>query len=150
SQMSPGDDDLKDRHSMWLNIFARLKPGVSKTSAEAAANVVLHPLLEMEADQAKSMSAATRARYLKDHLSPLPGGRGNSGARPEVGIGGELLMAMVGLLLLIACANVANLMIARSTTRQKEIGIRRALGAGRWRIVRQLLVESIALALAGG
>ena len=150
AEMSPGRKDLADRRAMWLNIFARLKPGVSAQQAEAAVNGFWHPILEMEAKELKDMRPANRARFVNARLSLLPGNKGISGAPREFGVGLKLLMGMVGLLLLIACANVANLMIARATARQKEIGIRLALGAGRFRIIRQLLVESLAISFAGG
>ena len=150
AEMSPGHKDLGVRRALWLNIFARLKPGVSALQAEAAVNAFWRPILEMEAKEIKDMRPASRARFVNARLSLLPGNKGISGAPREFGMGLKLLMGMVGLLLLIACANVANLMIARATARQKEIGIRLALGAGRFRIIRQLLVESLAISIAGG
>ncbi len=146
----PSDKNLDNRHSMWLNVFGRLKPGVSREQAEAALNQFWRPLLEVEVNDYPDMRPAVRTRYVNRHLSLLPAAKGISAHPDGFESGMAILMSMVGVLLLIACANVANLLIARATARQKEISIRIALGAGRWRIVRQLLVESLLLALGGG
>ena len=151
ADMSPGRADLENRRSMWLNIFARLKPGVSPQQAETAMNVFWRPLLEEEAKALPArVSQATRKRFQERHITLLPGGKGISSAPPGFSAAMLVLMGMVGVLLLIACANVANLLIARASARQKETGIRLALGASRFRIVRQLLVESLLLAMGGG
>ncbi len=149
-QMFPGTDDLDSPHDMWLNVFARLKPGVSREQAEAQMNGLWRPMLELEVKDYPNMSARVRTRYVNQHLSLRSGGKGISAAPENFGTAMAVLMGMVGVLLLIACANVANLLMARATSREKEIAIRIALGAGRLRIVRQLLVESLLLALAGG
>ena len=145
-----GGPELPGRHWMWLNIFARLKPGISREQAEGAIQTVWRPSLETEVKELTMQSEAARTLYLNRHLSLLPAAKGVSGAPRELGAGLIFLMSMVSLLLLIACANVANLLTARATARRREIGIRIALGAGRMRILRQLLVESLMLALAGG
>ena len=150
SEMSPGRRDLEDRRAMWLNVFGRLKPNVSKQQAEAAVNTFWRPILEMEAKNTQDLTPLGRERFLNARVALLPGGHGISSAPPEFSTGVQILMAMVALLLLIACANVASLMIARATARQKEIGIRLALGAGRFRIARQLLSESLIIAVGGG
>ncbi|MGD0295804.1 MAG: ABC transporter permease [Bryobacteraceae bacterium] len=143
-------NDLENRRSMWLNVFARLKPGVSRQQAEAAMNVFWKPLLESEAKDIPNMSQNVRTRFLNRHLSLEEGGQGVSGAPPEFSAMFAVLMGMVGLLLLIACANVANLLIARASARQREVSIRLAMGASRGQLIRQLLTESLVLAVGGG
>ena len=150
AQMIPGRSKLDDRRSMWLNVMARLKPGVSRPAAEAAMNVFWRPTLEAELKEMSQTSAAFRQRFLARHLSLEPAGNGISALRQMFGTPLILLMALVGVVLLIACANVANLSIARAAGRQREVAIRLALGARRGAIVRQVLVESLALAFAGG
>jgi predicted permease len=143
---------MDDRRTRWVQVFARRKPGVSLIQAKASLEPIFHNVLEMEVQQKEfaRTSPYTRQQFLKMTLDVLPGGGGENIA--ERFLKGPLwaMMAMVGLVLLIACANVANLMIARSMARQKEVAIRLALGASRGRLVRQLLVESTLLSLAGG
>ncbi len=148
--MMPRGNDLENRRSMWLNIFARLKPGVSRQQAEAAMNVFWKPILESEAKDIPNMSHNVRTKFLNRHLSLNEGGQGVSGAPPEFSAVFAVLMGMVGLLLLIACANVANLLIARASARQREVSIRLAMGASRLQLIRQLLTESLVLAISGG
>jgi predicted permease len=148
--MMPRGNDLENRRSMWLNVFARLKPGVSRQQAEAAMNVFWKPILESEAKDLVNISQNERTRFLNRHLSLQEGGQGISGAPPEFSAVFAVLMGMVGLLLLIACANVANLLMARASGRQREVSIRLAMGASRLQLIRQLLTESLVLAVGGG
>jgi predicted permease len=149
AQMTPTWNDLDNRRSRWVTVMARLKPGVSRTAAEAAMNVIYRQINEQEVKDIPNNSENFRKRFVSKHLDVLPGHRGLSDLRREFSTPLIVLMSMVGVVLLIACANVANLLLARTTARQKEIALRLALGAGRARIIRQQLVESGLLALAG-
>ena len=149
AQMTPTWDDLDNRRSRWLTVMARLAPGVSRIQAEAAMNVIYRQINEQEIKDIPNASETFRQRFVSKHLNVLPGRTGLSDLRREFSTPLIVLMSMVGVVLLIACANVANLLLARTTARQKEISLRLALGAGRMRIVRQQLVESGLLAAGG-
>src|SRR3954466_40647 len=149
AQMTPTWDDLQSRTSRWLTVMARVKPGVSAAQAEAAMNVVYRQINELELKEMPTRSQSFRERFVSKHLFLRPGQRGRSDLRQQFTTPILVLMGMVGLVLLIACANVANLLLARGAARQKEVAVRLALGASRGAIVRQRLVESLVLSGAG-
>ena len=144
--------DFNNRRTRWVNVFGRLKPGVSRQQAQASLQPYFHSMLEMEVKEAafNKASAEVRARFLQNVIEVLPGAQGKPRFRELLSTPLWVLMALTGGVLLIACANVAGLLIARAASRQKEIAIRLAIGAGRFRIIRQLLVESLLLSVAGG
>lgn len=147
-------DQLKfeDRRRRFVNVFGRLKPGISREQAQASIQPYYHAMLEMEVKEAAFSRAApeVRAQFLRNTITVLPGGQGQLTIRQMLTTPLWVLMALTSGVLLIACANVASLLVARGASRQKEIAIRLAIGAGRFRIVRQLIIESLLLAGAGG
>jgi predicted permease len=151
AQMTPLWDALKDRRSRFVNAFGRLKPGVSRAQAKASIQPFFKNVLELEVKEAafRNASAEAREAFLKNVLDVLPGGQGRSYLREQLETPLLLLIGLTAGVLLIACANVANLLIARAAARDKEMALRLALGATRGQIVRLLLVESVVLASLG-
>jgi predicted permease len=143
---------MDDRRTRWVQVFGRLKPGYNVVSAQAPLQGLFTQIrtYEMTLPAAKEWSKYSREQFMKGQLIVEPAAIGYSGLRNDFSTPLMVLMCMVGLVLLIACANVANLLIARGFMRQKEIAVRLSLGASRGRLIRQLLVESLLLSFIGG
>jgi len=141
----------EDRRVYWMYLFARLKPGVGMDAARASINAVYVPILhDVEAPLQEGMSDKTMASFKNKKVLLEPGARGQSSIHREAKTPILLLFSVTAIVLLIACANIANLLLARGAGRATEMGVRLALGATRRHLVTQLLTESVLLALVGG
>ena len=146
-QANPGRNYLKDPKTEWLLFMGRLKPGVTLAQASAVTNAVGRGILKEQfplasADDLKAMAVR--------RIAVQPAANGFSRIRHAFSKPLFLLMILVALVLLVCCTNVANLQLARATSRAREIGLRLAIGASRPRLLRQLMTESFVLAAAGG
>jgi predicted permease len=140
AQLLPQGDLLHDHHYFWLFVLGRLKPGVAPEQAQEEMTLRLKGETKNYPDEHRG----------HDSVTVYPLWRSPFGANQFLSTLLPMLMTIAGLVLLLACANVANLMLVRSVGRRREIAIRMSMGASRWRLVRQLLVESLVLAIAGG
>ncbi|HKT47620.1 MAG TPA: ABC transporter permease, partial [Candidatus Acidoferrales bacterium] len=153
-QMTPIRNGLDDWNDSYLAVFARRKPGISLEQASAGINLEYPALLEQQLEHlggsGDHLHGKDRTQFMAKKIILKPGAQGRITVQRDSGPAIKALFAMVALVLLIACTNVANLLLAQGSARQREFGIRTALGATRARLLRQLLVESFLCALAGG
>jgi predicted permease len=150
AQMTPERNGLAEWDNYWLAILARCKPGLSMAQTEAGINAAYRPLLQEQLAQINGWDQQKRQRFLDKKVLLISGAKGRTTLQTDSGQALTALFVMVALVLLIACTNVANLLLAQGAARQRELAIRSALGASRGRMIRQLLAESLLCALAGG
>jgi predicted permease len=148
SQLTREPSNLDDRGIMWLRTIGRLEAGISVAQAQARTNQLFHDIVLEQVGSEVTPEIASEISQLNIELVPFAGGF--SGLRQSSSPRLMLLMGVVGLVLLIACANVGNLLLARASARNKEISLRLALGSGRTRLLQQMLTESLLLASLGG
>ena len=140
---------MDNRRERWVNTFARLKPGVTVTQAKAALEPLYKQIIRMEVEEDAFASASdySRQRFMESRMEVFEGATGRSYLRNQFQTPLYVLMGLTGLVLMIACANVANLLITRATARGKEIALRFALGASRGHIWTQLMAESLIISV---
>jgi putative ABC transport system permease protein len=149
--MSPGWKGFDNRRSYWAYLFARLKPGVAIEQARSALNGLYRPIItDVEAPLQKGMSDQTLAKFKTKPILLEPGPRGQSTIHREARTPLILLLSVTGIVLLIACANIANLLLARAAGRATEMAVRLSIGASRRHLLAQLMTESCVLAFLGG
>jgi predicted permease len=149
--MSPGFRSFENRRVYWAYVFGRLKPGVSMEQAGARLNALYKPILnDVEAPLQEGMSEQTLARFKAREIVLSEGERGQSSIHLEATTPLLMLFSITGIVLLIACANIANLLLARGANRAMEMAVRLSLGAGRGQLLGQLLMEAVMLAVIGG
>lgn len=150
-QVEPGFDDFENRRSYWAYLFARLKAGTTLEEAQRTINAVYRPIItEVEAPLQEGMSDDGMTRFRTKEIALSSGVKGQSSIHEEARTPLLLLFSITGIVLLIACANIANLLLARAATRGTEMAVRLSLGASRRQVIGQLLLESCLLALMGG
>ncbi len=151
SELFPTWSRFEDRRGYWVYLFGRLAPGVDQTQADQRLNALYSSIInEVEVPLQEGMTEQTMERFKAKQVLLAPGHRGQSSTHAEAGTPLNLLLAITAFVLLIACANVANLLLARGAQRGQEMAIRSSLGAGRGLLFRQLITESLLLAMLGG
>ena len=151
SALFPGFARFEDRRAYWAYLFGRLNPGVTIEQASASLNALYHPIItDVEAPLQVGMSDQTLQLFRDKALTVVVGPQGQSRTDEEARPPLYLLFGVTGVVLLIACANIANLLLARGAGRAAEMGVRLALGANRRQLLSLLLTESVLLALLGG
>ena len=149
--MNAGFNQFHNRRSYWAYVFARLRPGVSIDQARTQLSVPYHAIInDVEAPLQRGMSDQTLTRFKAKQVLLVPGARGQTSVDREARVPLLLLLSVTGLVLLIACANIANLLLARAAARSSEMAIRLSIGANRRQLIGQLLTESLVLAVIGG
>jgi predicted permease len=149
--MQQGFNGFHNRRSYWAYLFARLRPGVSIEQARLGVDGLYRGIInDVEAPLQQGWSDQRMQEFRARTLVLEPGNQGQSSVRGDAGTPLKMLMGVTGLVLLIACANIANLLLARAGRRSGEMAVRLSIGANRWQLVRQLLTESLLLAVIGG